>query len=453
MENIYQPPFSKEAEMAVIASLIEDCELMSKIEFLSPDDFYIRPHKLMFELFVSESSKGDTFDINLIADKVTDEMGGLAYFADMVKNNSTTRNLLSYARKVVELSIRRKSIESYMSAIESLSDTSNDFIEEINKTSSEIDNSICRLNSDDTLDVESLIKMSVEEMERTLQETRTGVSTGIKEVDERLGYKNLAIGEVTIIGAPSKNGKTLFANTIAARCELLDDECAHIFSIEMPALGMFNGIVSAISGIPPSFYARQSYYHELMPEKYDEWMARWGSAAQELNKNGKITIDGRKDVDMKYICSEMRKQSQKASSKGRKLRVVFIDHAHRISYDCSKKSMTYAMGDDVRMLKNTAADLGIAVVLLCQLNENSKDKEPTSYDILDTSRIRHEMQAFIGLRLFRQDGGSYFGIYGHDPRFADHETKFNPVYMEMHHGVIRSLPEHMKNFTPKKDDE
>lgn len=446
--NPILPPYSQEAEMAVISTLIEDCSLMNKIEFLKADDFYMMPHKLMFELFTSEVSKGEMFDLNLLADKITDEMGGIAYFVDIGKTKTAKGAIVSYARKVVDLSIRRKSMAAYQQGIEDLANTSTNFVDEINKVSSEVDGSMCRLNQSDSLDVQTLIEQSADEMERSLQGARTGVSTGIQEVDERLGYQMLAIGEVTILGAPSKNGKTLFANTIAARCDLLDGECAHIFSIEMPALGMFNGIVSAISGVPANFYARQSYYSKVMPNKYDEWMARWGKAAHELRESGKITIDGRKDVTMAYICSEMRKQSQLAQNEGRKLRVVFIDHAHRISYDCSKKPMTYAMGDDVRMLKNTAADLGVAVVLLCQLNENSKDRDPTSYDILDTSRIRHEMQAFIGLRLFREGGNTYFGIYGHDPRYADHETKFHPAYMWMDNGVIKSLPEHNKHWAP-----
>ena len=442
------PPYSQESEMAVISTLIEDCSLMNKIEFLSADDFYMRPHRLIFELFTAEAAKGEVFDLNLLADKLTDEMGGIAYFADIARTKVAKGAIVSYARKVVDLAIRRKSMAAYQQGIEDLANTNTNFVDEINKISSEVDKSVCRLNQNDSLDVDTLIDQSVDEMERSLSEVRTGVSSGIPEVDERLGYQNLAIGEVTILGAPSKNGKTLFANTIAARCDLLEDECAHIFSIEMPALGMFNGIVSAIAGVPANFYVRQAYYNQTMPDKYDEWMAKWGTAAQELRESSKITIDGRKDVTMQYICSEMRKQSQLAQNKGKKLRVVFIDHAHRISYDCSKKQMTYAMGDDVRMLKNTASDLGIAVVLLCQLNENSKDREPTSYDILDTSRIRHEMQAFIGLRLFREDGNTYFGIYGHDPRYADHETKFYPAYMQMVGGVIRSLPEHNRHWTP-----
>lgn len=447
--NLLAPPYSQEAEMAVIGSLLEDCSLLGRIEFLSSDDFFMLPHRLIFNIFLEESAKGNSFDLNLISDKITDDMGGTGYFVDIWKQKRSVANVVSYARKVVDLAIRRKSMAAYQQGIEDLANTNTNFVDEINKVAGEVDKSVCRLNQNDSLDVETLIEQSVDEMERSLSEVRTGISSGIPEVDERLGYQKLAIGEVTIVGAPSKNGKTLFANTIAARCDLFDGESAHIFSIEMPALGMFNGIVSAIAGVPSNFYVRQAYYSKTLPDKYDEWMAKWGTAAQELREKSKITIDGRKDVTMQYICSEMRKQSQLAQNKGNKLRVVFIDHAHRISYDCSKKPMTYAMGDDVRMLKNTASDLGIAVVLLCQLNENSKDREPTSYDILDTSRIRHEMQAFIGLRLFREGGGTYFGVYGHDPRYADHETKFHPAYMWLDNGVVKSLPEHNKHWTPK----
>ena len=65
-----------------------------------------------------------------------------------------------------------------------------------------------------------------------------------KRLTTALGYKALAFGEVTALGALSKNGKTLTANTILARAGYQDGETAHVFSIEMPAVGMFNGIVS-----------------------------------------------------------------------------------------------------------------------------------------------------------------------------------------------------------------
>jgi len=448
-----QLPHSIEAEKAVIASLLEDSTLITRLDFLNPGDFYLMAHKEMYELMLAEHEAGNAFDLYLIGGKVTEEMGGIAYFADIVKMNPSTANMVSYARRVVELAIRRDSIKAYQETIDALYNHRNDYISEMAAASDVIDKNMCRLSVGNNLTVDDLIEQSLGAMEYSLSEVKTGVSTGIPEVDARLGYQQLAIGEITIIGAPSKNGKTLFANTIAARCELEENEHCHIFSIEMPALGMFNGIVSAMSGVPGNFYARQAYYHRVMPQKYDEWMARWGAAATELKTSGKITIDDKKDVTMQYICAEMRKQHQLLANQGKVLRVVFIDHAHRISYDTSKKPMTYAMGDDAKLLKNTASDLGVAVVLLAQINENAKERNPTSYDILDTSRLRHEMQAFIGLRIHRENGATYFGIYTDKDglRYADHETQFHPAYMQLIGGVVKPMPEGMENFVPQAD--
>lgn len=447
-----EPPFSNEAEVAVIASVLEDPNAMAKVSFLTSEDFFTLPHRLLFNLIESEFKKGNPHDLWSIGDRITDEMGKTSYVADIMKNNPSTKNVVAYARRVVDMAIRRKAIESYGEAIQNLTDRNLDLIDEVAKASSIIDKSLSRLSTGDVLTVEQLIDKSVNEMESSLKDARLGISTGIHEIDCRLGYQNLAVGEITYLGAQSKNGKTLFGNTIAARSDLLENECCHIFSIEMPAIRMFNGVVSAISGVPSDFYARQSYYSKVMPSKYDQWMAKWGHAAQEINSSGRITIDDQKDVTMAYICAEMRKQSQLLNNKGKVLRLVIIDHLHRISFNTKDKSMTYAMGDDVRMLKNTAAELGIAVLLLGQLNENCKDRNPTAFDILDTSRVRHEIQAFIGSRIFRESGGTYFGIYSDAHRYADHETDFSTGYMKMQGGVIRSLQQG-ETFSPNTTNE
>lgn len=447
------PPHSHESEMAVISSMVEDRDTIDKVSFLSKDDFYSLPHKLLFELITDEHAKGNEIDAHLISDLITDEMGGIAYLADIIKANSSTRNAVAYAKKVMALSIRRKAMASYQEGIERLSDTGVNHIESIAEVSTVIDEQLSRSAIGEVLTVDKLIEHSLNEMDRSSSpDIRVGISTGIQEIDERLGYQLLAIGEITYLGAQSKNGKTLFGNTIAARSQLLENEVCHIFSIEMPAVGMFNGVVSAISGVPSNFYARQDYYARTYPHQYDEWVARWGKAAQELNHSGRITIDDKKDVTMSYICSEMRKQHSLLENQGKILRMVVIDHLHRISFDTSKKSMTYAMGDDVRMLKNTAAELGIAVLLLGQLNENCKDRNPTAFDILDTSRVRHEIQCFIGSRIFRENGGTYFGIYSDAHRYADHETKFHPAYMRLAAGVLRTLPDSEKNWQPSQTE-
>jgi replicative DNA helicase len=445
------PPYSAESEMSVIGCVLLKPESFSKVEFLKPDDFYIHQNRELFSIIIRERSKGVNVDLTLMSDLTTQELGGVSYIADMVKKVTTEANIRAYADRVLEMSLRRKAISVYQDSIDEMADPNVDYMHSVNHTSAKVDEQVNRLSVGVTLSVDDLIGQSADEMERTLLEVRTGVSTGIPEIDKQLGYKNLATGEITFLGAPSKNGKTLMANTITARCDLADNEGAHIFSIEMPALGMFNGVVSAMSGVPANFYARQAYYSKSFPEQYSGWMGRWGEAAHQLNDSGKITIDDRKDVTMSYICSEIKKHYKLMESKGRRLRLVVIDHLHRITFDTKEKAMTYAMGDDVRALKNVASDLDIAVLLLGQLNEKSKDRNPTAFDILDTSRVRHEIQAFIGLRLFRQGQGTFFGIYSDAQRYADHETTFMPEYVKMSGGVVNSLAQG-ETFTPVEQD-
>ena len=305
----------------------------------------------------------------------------------------------------------------------------------------------------DILTVEELIELTMDEMDFSSVNTRTGLSSGIKEIDDRLGYKMLAFGEVTALGALSKNGKTLTANTILARAGYQEGETAHVFSIEMPAVGMFNGIISAMSGVPNNFYARQDFYHKMYgTDEYTKMVNRWGASAQELNNSNRITIDSKKQVDADYICANMKKQFAIHRNNGKRLRLVVIDHIHRMEYKADGGPLTYAIRDSMRKIKNTAAELDVAVVALCQLNNAADGKDPTSFHILDSSSVRHEMQAFIGTRLFRQDGGTYFGIYGDSQRYGDMDTQNIPAYMKLTGGVLRSLGEG-EYFTPKQDEE
>ena len=155
---------------------------------------------------------------------------------------------------------------------------------------------------------------------------------------------------------------------------------------------------------------------------------------------------------MDYICSEMRKQHAIAKQNGKDLSLVVIDHLHRLDFKSGNEPRTYAMRSALRMLKNTASDLGIAVLLLGQLNEQHADKDPTAFHILDTSGARHEIQCFIGTRIFRDNGKTYFGLYSDAHRYADDRTVFKPQFMRMISGVIKPLPDEEKYWTPKESE-
>ena len=446
-----------EAEQSVIGSILIDNESFDKISFLESGDFYAGHHRIIFSKIVELFDKGVAVDPVTMADRFNDDelsrIGGSDYLIELFKNTPSARNIVSYADAVKDMSNRRKVVKSMQEAIQKLGDVRETTVGTIADLEEVLDKTLVSAADSDILTVEELIELTMDEMDFSSVNTRTGLSSGIKEIDDRLGYKMLAFGEVTALGALSKNGKTLTANTILARAGYQEGETAHVFSIEMPAVGMFNGIISAMSGVPNNFYARQDFYHKMYgTDEYTKMVNRWGASAQELNNSNRITIDSKKQVDADYICANMKKQFAIHRNNGKRLRLVVIDHIHRMEYKTDGGPLTYAIRDSMRKIKNTAAELDIAVVALCQLNNAADGKDPTSFHILDSSSVRHEMQAFIGTRLFRQDGGTYFGIYGDSQRYGDMDTQNIPAYMKLTGGVLKPLGEG-EYFTPKQDEE
>jgi len=442
MNNLY----SFEAEQSVIGSCILDSEYAwDKISFLTVDDFFNSVHKAVYAKVKETIESGSSIDLIILAERFTkdelQEIGGFAYLADLAKNTPSARNCVAYADMVRSFSNKRTAITSMRLAIQDLQEGTETSVTVIDKLQSDLDKTFISAAEADVFNIEQLISLSLDEMDKSSVNHRIGLQSGVPEVDARLGYKGLAFGEITALGALSKNGKTLMANTIAARADFRDGESAHIFSIEMPAVSMFNGIISAMSGVPSNFYVRQDMYHRVYGNAYDTMMAKWGAAAQELKSSGRITIDGTKQVNAEFICSNMKKQFAIHRNNGKRLRLVVIDHIHRMEYDAKGGPLTYAIRDAMRKIKNTAAELDVAVLALCQLNNNAEDKDPTSFHILDSSSVRHEMQAFIGTRIFKQDGNVHFGVYGDSQRYGDMDTEVTPAYMRLDGGVLKSLGE------------
>lgn len=447
---------SFQSEQSVLGSIMMEPEVFSKISFLETDDFQLQAHRIIWKKIEEYVEAGKGVDYVTLADSFNsdeiDTIGGISYLVDLWKNTPSARNVVSYADKVKDISNRVKSIKAMNESIDRLNDLNENSVDVISELETTLDKSIISSAQSDVLGIQELINMSLDEMEFSAVNSRTGLSSGIKEVDERLGYKLLAFGEITALGALSKNGKTLTANTILARAGYEEGETAHVFSIEMPAVGMFNGIVSAMSGVPSNFYARQDTYSKMYGEvRFTEMLARWSKAAGELHESNRITIDSQKCVDADYICANMKKQYAIHRNNGKRLRLVVIDHIHRMEYNEGNGPLTYAIRDAMRKIKNTAAELDIAVLALCQLNNKAEDKDPTSFHILDSSSVRHEMQAFIGTRIFKEDGETYFGIYGDSQRYGDMDTVITPAYVKLVGGVMRSLREG-EYFSPPKDE-
>lgn len=440
------------AEQYVIGACLQDPDASGKIMFLTADDFMTAVHKEMFRVIRECNESGENLDMMIMDYKADQSLVQFDYIAECAKACTSSANVVAYADIVKDFSNRRNLSSKLVELQEKLNDKRENTIESISCFAAEIDKVVSDSSIGEVMSIEDLIKQTAVKMEESNTGVRFGLKTGIQELDERLGYKHLAFGNITVLGGLSKNGKTLLGNTISARVELQDNEVGHIFSIEMTPDAMFNAMISAQTGVPANFYVKQEYYATYYPNDYDNMHGRWGDAAQRLYESGRFTFDGKKDIDADYICTNMKKQAAIARQKGKVLRYVLIDHFHRMNYDVSKMPLTYAMREAARKITNTAGELGIAVLGLAQLNNKAENENPTSFHILDSSSFRHELQAFIGIRMFRDSGGTYFGLFVDSQRFGDQDTKHHPAYMKLIGGVLSTLPENEKHWVPSVDN-
>ncbi|MCP4800181.1 MAG: hypothetical protein GY893_09580 [bacterium] len=105
----------------------------------------------------------------------------------------------------------------------------------------------------------------------------------------------------------------------------------------------------------------------------------------------------------------------------------------------------------MKKLKNVAAELDLSILLLAQLGRTAMNENPTSHHIEDSAKVRQELQCFVGVRMYREEGNTYFGLFSDAHRFADSETLFEPAYLKLINGVLRSLPEHEKYWKPQDE--
>lgn len=104
---------------------------------------------------------------------------------------------------------------------------------------------------------------------------------------------------------------------------------------------------------------------------------------------------------MDEICNDIMLQHQRGRCK-----VAFVDHLHIIAGADNRQSSYQAITERTRRFKLLAMDLGIPIVVLCQLNRMSDNetRPPELRDLRDSGSI--EQDADIVLMLARHDGNN-----------------------------------------------
>jgi replicative DNA helicase len=109
-----RPPYSTEAEQAVLGGLLLDNSAWRTVaELLTAEDFYRPDHRLIFDAIAQLARKGFPFDIVTLAEELArkdtlEEVGGFARLGILARDTPSAANVNVYARIVLERSIDRQ---------------------------------------------------------------------------------------------------------------------------------------------------------------------------------------------------------------------------------------------------------------------------------------------------------------------------------------------------------
>ncbi len=116
LKNIKVPPHSLEAEQSVLGGLLLDNDAWEKIsDKLVVDDFYRKEHRLIFKAQKYLSEHARPMDVVTLYEFLeqegeADNIGGLAYIADLATNTPSASNIVAYAEIVRERAVLRELI-------------------------------------------------------------------------------------------------------------------------------------------------------------------------------------------------------------------------------------------------------------------------------------------------------------------------------------------------------
>ena len=390
------PPQSHEAEQSVIGGLIIAGAKLPELK-LAADDFYSRPHRLIFESMQRLLARRENIDlITVSTDMETvgtlNDIGGIAYLVECGRVVPSAANIRSYAKIVRDNSLRRIAIAKYSAAIETMMTTELNSTEERFEVVSSLMGELEAIKTNGShkgaVSAREIAMRWADELEERFKRKPgevIGFTTGFRDLDAALYPKGVLGGALVCVGARPKMGKTAFMAKWVNHTALVNKKPVLMFSLEMPDIQLWERMVAQESRVNSNVFWTGNE-RESLEKAY--------AVAGELG-NSMLYMDDSPGVSLSHVTSEARRIKREHGSVG----LVALDYLTLMKAEKAERN-DLAYGAITKGLKNLAKELACPVLLLTQLNrqlEQRPDKRPQPSDSRDTGQIEQDCDLWIGL--------------------------------------------------------
>ncbi|HOP29061.1 MAG TPA: replicative DNA helicase [Spirochaetota bacterium] len=389
------PPQDIDTESACIASALLNREALLRVtEILQPEDFYLEKHRLIYEAITDLERKALPIDLTtlrqrLIDRSIFDRIGGNAALAEIYQSSSTSVNAEVYAKRIKEMSLRRKLIEISELSIEKSFNRAISTEELMDEVERDIFKVTEQRITSDYKDIEQVLNATMNDIDSWYKTKKivTGVPSGFTDLDETLtGFHG---SELIIVAARPGMGKTAFALNVMNHVAIKHKTPVLFFSLEMPAtqLGMR---MLCIESLIDSQRVRTGHIDQ------DEFKKLF-TISSKLSKSP-IYIDDSPSANILEIRAKARRLAQKVP-----LGLIIVDYLQLIT-SLTRVDRHLQIAEISRLLKQLARELNIPVIALSQLSravESRADQIPTLSDLRESGAI--EQDADVVMFIYREE--------------------------------------------------
>ena len=382
------PPHSLEAEQSVLGGLMLDNSAWDDVsERLISDDFYRFEHRHIFNAMKQLAEESRAVDVVTLSEALElrdqlEQVGGLAYLAELARNTPSAGNIKAYADIVRERATLRKLIQVAGQiadgAFNPQGRPADELVNEAERLVFQISESRPKFGGPQSMG--QLLTKAVSRIDElyNMKGQMTGLSTGFHDLDEMTS--GLQPSDLVIVAGRPSMGKTTFAMNLVEHAIVSSDKAAVVFSMEMPAEQLMIRMVSSLGRIDQTRMRTGQLEDEDWPRL---------TSAVNLLKDRKLYVDDTPALSP----SEMRARIRRLMREAGEIGIIMIDYLQLMQVPGMSDNRTAEISEISRSLKGLAKEFSCPVVALSQLNrslEQRPNKRPVMSDLRESGAIEQD---------------------------------------------------------------
>ncbi len=395
-------PHNEDAEKAVLGAILLNANsLESATEYVNPDDFYHSGHKMLFKMLIafSEERQLRTLDLVSIIDFLKSkgtlsECGGVAYISSLTENVNNIAAISVHAKIIHALALRRSLILLSNEFIASAYDESLDVLKVLDESEGRL-GSLSDSTGDANKDhsVQPFLQQAIVNMRERMEGKDSGnLETGFDRLDA-MSDGGFHPTDFIIIAARPSIGKTAYCTSIIQNM-IQKGYSVAFYSLEMSGMQVSQRLLSSISRVPLKI-VRSAAFSDDRDKNFLNVM----NAASKLYES-KLFIFDTPNMKLSQIRNTARRLKREQN-----IQAIFIDYIGLVD---SEEPSTTPRFEQVaivsRSLKALARELGVPVVVLCQVSRDAEGEknEPQLNNLRDSGAIEQDADMVMFLHRSRK---------------------------------------------------